>query len=64
MSYKKLIYLKPEQKEALNDIKDIIDKNGGCVSMMRLIQDSVQIFIDHYKNEAISRYSSTYKKQK
>lgn len=60
--YKKLIFIKPEQKEALDEITDTINRNGGYVSVMRLVQDSIQIFIDHYKNDAISKYSSTYEK--
>lgn len=53
----------PEQKEALDEIKEAVDENGGYVPVVRLIQDSIQIFIDHYKDEAISRYSYRYNKK-
>lgn len=61
--YKKLIYIRPEQKEALDEIKNTINRNGGYVPVVRLIQDSIQIFIDHYKDDAIQRYSSRYNKK-
>ena len=61
--HKKLIYIKPEQKQALDNIKDIVYRNGGYVSAMRLVQDAIQIFTDHYTEEAINRYSSNYSKK-
>lgn len=61
--YKKLIYLRLEQKEALDEIQKEIEENGGQVSLVRLIQDSIQIFIQHYKNDAIKRYSHLYDKK-
>lgn len=61
--YKKLIYLRMEQKEALDEIQKSIDENGGSVSIMRLMQDSIQIFIQHYSEEAIERYSPFYDKK-
>ncbi|MDO5835380.1 MAG: hypothetical protein Q4P17_02635 [Methanobacterium sp.] len=64
MQYKKLVHLRPEQKEALDNIKEEISFNGGYVSVMRLINDSIQIFIDHYGEEAVERYSPMYAKRK
>ncbi len=61
--YKKLIYLKPEQKEALDEIKDAVCRNGGYVSGVRLCQDAIQILTEHYKEEAIQHYSSNYSKK-
>ncbi|MGB9937405.1 MAG: hypothetical protein ACPK7O_06765 [Methanobacterium sp.] len=61
--HKKLIYIKPEQKTALNEIKDTVSMKGGSVSAMRLVQDAIQIFTDHYREEAIQRYSSNYAKK-
>lgn len=58
--YKKLVNLKPEHKEALDEIQEIVNQNGSHVSITRLIQDSIEIFIDHYKNAAIERYSPDY----
>lgn len=63
MFYKKLVHLRPEQKEALDSIQEEVNVNGGYVSAMRLISDSIQIFIDHYKDDAIKRYSPIYAKQ-
>lgn len=61
--YKKLIYLKMEQKSALDEIQNEILANGGSVSIMRLMQDSIHIFIQHYRDEAIERYSPAYNKK-
>lgn len=55
--------MKQEQKEVLDEIKTTVDKNGGYVSANRLVQDAIQIFISHYKNDAISKYSSAYAKR-
>jgi hypothetical protein len=62
--YKKLVNLRPEQKDALDEIQEIVNENGAYVSIMRLMQDSIQIFIEHYKNEAIERYSPSYYENK
>jgi len=62
--YKKLVHMKIEQKEALDEIQEIVNENGSHVSITRLIQDSIQIFIDHYKNAAIERYSPAYYEMK
>ncbi len=58
-----MIYLKPEQKEALKEIKDTVSRNGGYVSGVRLCQDAIQILTEHYKEDAIERYSSNYTKK-
>jgi hypothetical protein len=55
--------MKQEHKEALNEIKTIVDRNGGYVSANRLVMDAIQIFISHYKDDAISKYSSAYNKK-
>jgi hypothetical protein len=62
MYCKKVLYLKPEQKTALEDIQNKIEKNGGKVSCMRLMQDSIRIFLDYYQDSAIEKYSSNYAK--
>lgn len=65
MSFKKLLYIREEHKEALDDIKKKIEENGGRVSMMSLIDDSIQVFIDYYEEEAVKRYSpKRYKERK
>lgn len=64
MEYKKLVHLRLEQKEALDNIQEEISFNGGYVSVMRLINDSIQIFIDHYGEDAVKRYSPMYAKKK
>lgn len=61
--YKKLVQIKPEQKEALDEIQEIVNENGSHVSITRLIQDSIQIFVDNYRDEAINRYSPDYYKK-
>jgi NifU-like protein involved in Fe-S cluster formation len=63
MYVKKLLYLTSEQKIALDEIKNEIEKNGKKISCMRLLQDSIDIFIEHYSNEAIKKYSSNYPKR-
>lgn len=60
--FKKLLFLTSEQKDALEEIQNKVEEQGGKVSCMRLMQDSINIFIDHYSNEAIKRYSSNYQK--
>lgn len=62
MYFKKLLYIEPEQKMALDDIKNRIQMNGGKISTMRLIQDSIKIFLDYYQDDAIEKYSSQYEK--
>lgn len=62
--YKKIVNLKTEQKDALNEIQQTVKENGGYVSIMRLTQDSIQIFIDHYRDEAINRYSPAFYNKK
>ena len=64
MEHKKLVHLRQEQKEALDSIKEEVSFNGGYVSVMRLINDSIQIFVDHYRDEAVERYSPMYAKKK
>jgi hypothetical protein len=61
MKYQKLVHLRPDQKEALDEIQEQVKQNGGYVSAMRLINDSIQVFIDNHKEEAIERYSPIYK---
>ena len=50
--YTKLLYLKTEQKTALEDVKEKIKMNNGQVSVMRLIQDSISIFLDYYQEDS------------
>jgi hypothetical protein len=60
MKYQKLVHLRPDHKEALDEIQERVKQNGGSVSAMRLINDSIQVFIDNHKEEAIKRYSPIY----
>lgn len=62
MYVKKMLYPTMEQKIALDEIQKEVEINGGKVSCMRLLQDSIKVFLDHYSNEAINRYSSNYSK--
>ena len=62
MFNKKLLYITEEQKIDLERVKTQVKENGGSVSVMRLMQDSIQIFLDHYQEDAIRKYSPIYKK--
>ncbi len=62
MFNKKLLYITEEQKKDLERVKTQVKENGGSVSVMRLMQDSIQIFLDYYQEEAIKKYSPIYKK--
>lgn len=62
MFNKKLLYITEEQKIDLERIKTQVKENGGTVSVMRLMQDSIQIFLDYYQEDAIQKYSPIYKK--
>ena len=64
MFNKKLLYITEEQKIDLERVKTQVKENGGSVSVMRLMQDSIQIFLDYYQEEAIQKYSPIYKKWK
>ena len=63
MYLKKLLYLTSEQKLYSDEIKNEIEKNGKKISCMRLLQDSIDIFIEYYSKEAIKKYSSNYPKK-
>jgi hypothetical protein len=60
MAFQKLINLKLKQKNELDSIQKQIKENGGDVSIMELIDDAIQIFIDKYGDEAVKRYSPSY----
>ncbi|MGB9936315.1 MAG: hypothetical protein ACPK7O_01205 [Methanobacterium sp.] len=60
MFYKKLVQLSNIQIEQLNEIQDKIKANGGYVSTAQLIRDSIQIFLNHYKKDAVNKYSANY----
>ena len=44
MYFKKVLYLTTEQKTALDEIQNEIKTNGGKISCMRLLQDSIKIY--------------------
>lgn len=60
MAFQKLVNLKIKQKKELDNIQKQINENGGNVSIMELIDDAIQIFIDKYSDEAVKRYSPSY----
>lgn len=60
MTYKKLLNLKTKQKDGLDAIQRQIIDNGGEVSLMALISDSIDVFIHKYSDSAIKRYSGLY----
>lgn len=57
---RKLINIDPEAKNRLEDIKKEIKDNGGEISITRLIEDSIRIFILYYGKHAIEKYSPSY----
>jgi hypothetical protein len=61
--YQKLINLDPEEKEGLDSIMEEINKKGGVVSAMRLINDAIRIFLKYYGNQAVEKYSRIYEKE-
>lgn len=63
MEHKKLIYLQPYQKEGLDKLQSEISKKGSQVSMMRLISDAVDIYLEYYKEEAVDVYTRTYRER-
>jgi hypothetical protein len=63
MYVKKMLYLTMEQKNTFDEIQKEIEMNGGRVSCMRLLQDSIKVFLDHYQDQAIDKYSSNYSKK-
>ncbi len=60
MFCEKLILMTTSQRKRLEDIQKNIEKNGGQVSANQLIRDSIQIFLDHYRDKAIQNYSPAY----
>ena len=60
MTHKKLLNLKTKQKDGLDAIQRQIVDNGGKVSIMQLISDAIDVFIDHHSDVAIKHYSGFY----
>lgn len=60
MAYKKLLNLKTKQKDGLDAIQKQIIENGGNVSIMQLIGDAIDVFINHHSNVAVKHYSGLY----
>jgi len=46
MTCKKVLYISEAQKNALENIKTEVKDNGGKVSVMRLMQDGISIFLE------------------
>lgn len=61
MYIRKLILLNPEQIKGLENIENEIKEKGGAISKAQLIRDSVQIFIDYFREDAINKYCASYK---
>ncbi|MBZ2165209.1 hypothetical protein [Methanobacterium spitsbergense] len=60
MTFKKLIDLKLEQKDGLDDIQFEISENGGSVSLAELISEAIDIFIKFYYEQAVDKHSPLY----
>lgn len=59
-SYNKLVQLRPEICTELDELQAKIDENGGSVSISRLIQDAVIVYIKYYSEQAVQKYSPYY----
>jgi len=59
MAFQKLVNLETDQKNELDEIQRQIIENGGNVSLMALIIDAIDIFINQYGDAAIKQYSKT-----
>lgn len=60
MVFQKIVNLKDGQKESLDSIQRQIIDNGGEVSIMALISDSIDVFIGRYSDLAVKRYSPAF----
>lgn len=63
MTFKKLVNIKEEQKNELDEIRKQINENGGNVTVMDLINDAIGIFVDQYRDVAVLRYSPAFYKK-
>ena len=61
--FQKLVNLTLEEKEGLESIQDEIKEKGGNISTMRLIEDSILIFVKYYREQAVEKYSPIYNKK-
>jgi hypothetical protein len=60
MYVKKIIRLKPEQMKMLTELEKEINANGGEINTTKLIRDSINIFLEYFRDEAIEKYSGKY----
>jgi hypothetical protein len=64
LKYQKLVTLNFEEKRGLENVLREIKGKGGNISMMKLIRDSINIFLEFYTTEAVKKYSpSNYRKK-
>lgn len=52
-----ILYLTPKQIKGLNYIKKHVEKNGGNVSYINLISDSIDLLLNTLEFEAIQKYT-------
>lgn len=64
MFTKKVIRLKTEQMNELNEIEKQVNANGGEITTTKLIRDAVDVFLEYFKSEAIKKYSGSYELKK
>ena len=57
---RKVIRLKSEQINELEELEKEINANGGEINITKLVRDSVTIFLKYFKSEAIQKYSGNY----
>lgn len=53
----KLVYLDPEEKQDLDRIKEEVRQRNGRVSVNQLINDSVQLLTQNYRDQIIKKYT-------
>lgn len=59
----KLIPLRDEVSDELEEIQRQVKEHGGNISITRLMQDAIQIYVDFYQQQAVEKYSPVYKVQ-
>jgi hypothetical protein len=60
MEYRKQIYLKPDQKDGLENLIEEINEKGSKIPMTRLISDAIDIFLEFFKEDAVEVYTRNY----
>lgn len=57
----KIVQLRDEVSDRLDEIKDEVTNRGGSVSITRLIRDAIEVYVRFYRDQAVEKYSPIYK---